>query len=246
MEWFEDDGFWRDFAPVIFDDERWAEAEHVADALVRLLRLEQGQRLLDAGCGVGRIAVPLARRGIKVTGVDVSPSMLGAARESAASEGLDIEFVEGDIRGFGRAGEFDAAICVYTSFGYCAEKEGDLEILAAIARSLKPGGRLCLEFLGKEIAREGFVPEERYQSCGRVVHSEYGVVGDWEALAHRWVYFGPDGVKTCSWNQRLYSAEETRAALLYAGFAEVSIDGGFEGEPYGPGARTLAATARKA
>ena len=56
-QWFESESFWLDYAPVLFDEERWSEAADVAESVVRLAELEPGDRILDAGCGPGRIAV---------------------------------------------------------------------------------------------------------------------------------------------------------------------------------------------
>ena len=64
----------------------------------KLLELEPGSELLDLACGHGRIANPLAERGVRVTGLDATPLFLELAREDAARRGVEVEYVEGDMR----------------------------------------------------------------------------------------------------------------------------------------------------
>jgi 2-polyprenyl-3-methyl-5-hydroxy-6-metoxy-1,4-benzoquinol methylase len=64
----------------------------------KLLELEPGLALLDLACGHGRIANPLAERGVHVTGLDATPLFLDLARKDAAERGVDVEYVEGDMR----------------------------------------------------------------------------------------------------------------------------------------------------
>jgi SAM-dependent methyltransferase len=56
----------------------------------------QGGRVLDIGCGVGRVSLPLAEMGFEVVGVDISPAMISAARELAEGEGLPVRYEVGD------------------------------------------------------------------------------------------------------------------------------------------------------
>ena len=80
------------------------------DFLVDALDLGPGARVLDAGCGPGRHALELARRGIAVTGVDLSPDFVARARAAAAD--LPVTFEIGDIREIAYVDEFDAVICL--------------------------------------------------------------------------------------------------------------------------------------
>ena len=64
----------------------------------KLLELEPGLELLDLACGHGRIANPLAERGVRVTGLDATPMFLELGRAEAAERGVEVEYVEGDMR----------------------------------------------------------------------------------------------------------------------------------------------------
>lgn len=112
------------------------------DALVGWLGLGAGSRVLDVGCGPGRHAHELARRGITVHGIDISERFVALAREGAP-EGATFERM--DARAMTFENEFDAAVCLCQgAFGLMTEDGGDARVLAGIARALRPGGRLAL------------------------------------------------------------------------------------------------------
>ena len=99
-QWFEKEDFWITFAPIMFDDARWAEAPDVAEYVMKLAELKPGASVLDAGCGLGRISVELAGLGLEVTGVDIIQAELDAAAESALAEGVPLKLINADLRTF--------------------------------------------------------------------------------------------------------------------------------------------------
>ena len=110
----------------------------------KLLELEPGLALLDLACGHGRIANPLAERGVRVTGLDATPRFLELAREDAAKRGLEVEYVEGDMRSIPWTERFDRVLCWFTSFGYFGDEE-NRQVLAEAYRALVPGGLFAIE-----------------------------------------------------------------------------------------------------
>ena len=103
-------------------------------------------RIVDLGCGDGRIAVALSVRGHHVTGLDYSASMLAAARDRAAQFGTSIELVEADVRAaHEHVTGVDVALSWYTSFGYFDETADDVAALESARATLAPGGVLLLE-----------------------------------------------------------------------------------------------------
>ena len=265
-EWFFDMDFWRIYAPIIFDEKRWAEVPAVADSLIRLSGLcaalvpkagGGGPRLLDLCCGMGRITAELARRGFAATGVDLCGAFLETAREDAAYEGLDIEYVQADARSFKRPLFFDAAVNLYISFGYFENPAEDLLMAKNVYESLKPGGSFIIETLGKEIAVRDFTPGEWFERAGFAVLTEYEAVDSWASLKNRWILIRnskepqkiPDEIPERiekTFTQRLYAASELRALLHEAGFTAVELYGGWDERPYDQNAETLIAVAKKA
>jgi SAM-dependent methyltransferase len=148
------------------------EVEFLVDALA----LEPGMRVLDAGCGPGRHALELARRGIEVVGVDASPDFIALARAEAAS--LPAEFVEADVRSLAYAAEFDAVICVCQGgFGLLGGDEAELDVVDRFAAALRPGGRLALSAFSSYFVVRHLEPDETFDADTGVNH-EKAVVRD--------------------------------------------------------------------
>ena len=107
-----------------------------------------GAAVLDIGCGTGRHAVQLARRGFKVTGLDLSAGMLAEAATAAAEAGVEVELIEADATDFDLGRAFDAAVCLcegaFTLVGQDDPIEHDLAILRNAFASLKPGAPFVL------------------------------------------------------------------------------------------------------
>ena len=98
-------------------------------------------RLLDLGCGVGRVAASLHRLGFSVTGIDISPTALRSARRAVPGA----SFVALDQRHVGlMRWEFDVVISIWNSLGF-ATREDDAETLAGLRRVMSDGGRLLLD-----------------------------------------------------------------------------------------------------
>ena len=245
-EWFEKENFWITFAPIMFDDARWAEAPDVAEYVQKIAGLNQGDSVLDAGCGLGRISVELALLGLDVTGVDIIQAELDAARESAAAEGVPLNLVQVDLRNFKSDKKFDCAVNLYTSFGYCDTIEEDMMILKSIAGALKAGGTFIMECTSRESAIKYWTPGEDFDRAGWHVHTEFGVTGAWEGLRSKWVLTDDNGKKIeHEFVQRLYSASDLCARLLECGFSSAQVYGDFDLSPYDENLRTMIIVAKK-
>lgn len=252
MQWFEKEEFWTQFAPIMFDEARWAEAPAVAEFVKKIARLKDGGSVLDAGCGLGRISVELAALGLNVTGVDIIQSELDAAKESADAEGVPLNLIKADLRTFDSIKKYDCVINLYTSFGYCDTIRDDMLILKNMVKALKDNGTFILECTSRETAIMYFTPGEEFERADYQVVTEFKVVGAWEGLNSRWKLFtkGTDPSKAkpivdhC-YMQRLYPATLLRDQLLEFGMKEVNIYGDFDFSPYDEHARTMVIVGRK-
>ena len=245
-EWFEKENFWINFAPIMFDDARWAEAPDVAEYVQKIAGLSRGDSVLDAGCGLGRISVELALLGLDVTGVDIIQAELDAAKESAAAEGVALNLINADLRNFTSSKKFDCAVNLYTSFGYCDTIEEDMMILKNIAGALRQGGTFILECTSRESAVMYFTPGEDFDRAGWHVHTEFGVVGAWEGLRSKWVLTDDNGKKIeHEFVQRLYSADDLCKRMVECGFSSAQAYGDFDLSPYDERLRTMIIVAKK-
>lgn len=119
------------------------------DFLLDLLGLAPGAAILDVGCGTGRHSIELARRGFRVTGIDISSGMLGQAFHKAAAAGVSVEWVHADAAAWVPTRTFDAVLCLcggaFTVADLAVDPLAhDRAILAAIAGALAPGGPFVL------------------------------------------------------------------------------------------------------
>jgi ubiquinone/menaquinone biosynthesis C-methylase UbiE len=115
--------------------------EDEAEAFVRRLGLKPGTKVLDAACGTGNLALPAARIGADVTGVDIAPNLVEQARANAAREGLKAQFDEGDAEALPyEEASFDAVV---TMFGVMFAPRPEL-VAAELLRVTKPGGLIAM------------------------------------------------------------------------------------------------------
>lgn len=133
------------------------------EAVVSLLGVQPGTRLLDLACGQGWLTIPLAQRGFQVTGYDLSAVLLARAGQAANQAGVEIEWVRGDMRHL--PGEwtdtFDSVSLTLSEFG-CFNDPDNQRVLEEVARVLKPGGRFLLDIV---VNRDGLVLQGEACNC---------------------------------------------------------------------------------
>jgi SAM-dependent methyltransferase len=243
--WHEEDDFWESVP--MFTERHLEIAPEEVDFVVSLLGIGPGAAILDMPCGVGRHSLELARLGFRVTGVDRTAAYLKTARERASAWGLDVEWVQADMREFVRPAAFDAAINLYTSFGYFEDPAEDRRVVENLFHSLKPDGALVMEMMGKEVLARIFLPRDWQQlPDGSFFLQERMVTEDWTWIDNRWILVRPGGQhQDFAVGHRLYDGAGLKALLLETGFESVTLYGGLQDVPYDTNAQRLAAVARK-
>ena len=106
----------------------------------------RGERVLELGCGTGRVTIPMAQAGAEVTGLDSSPAMLDIARAKRERAGVTVRWVEGDMADFELPERYGLVVIPFRSFLHLIGDEDQLNCLAAIHGHLTAGGRLALNF----------------------------------------------------------------------------------------------------
>jgi ubiquinone/menaquinone biosynthesis C-methylase UbiE len=194
------------------------------ELVLKLLELEPGLELLDLACGHGRIANPLAERGVRVTGLDATPYFLELARKDAAERGVDVEYVEGDMRSLPWTERFDRVLCWFTSFGYFGDEE-NRQVLAEAFRVLRPGGLFGVE-LNNLLRLLQVYADETVTERGedRMIDRHRFDIQTQRSLDERTIIRGGKQ-RTFEFSVRMFTPAELRDWLLTAGFREAAAYG---------------------
>ena len=197
--------------------------------LLKQLRLKQGALLLDVCCGPARHSVLLAKKGLEVTGFDYSADYLKEAAQKAKKAGVKLTLVRGDMRRLKFKGEFDAAINLFTSFGYFQRFSDDIKTLKGISRALKPGGLFMIDIVHGDFVRKNFRAKNWLRLEDGSYHLEAAELTK-DGVFNTWTRIKKGKAAEKSFFSRLYSKDRMRAALRRAGLKPLKFWGGFSGE----------------
>lgn len=245
-DWYDGffEGDWIDHVALHIPQER---TQTEVEFIVEKLELGESARILDLACGHGRVSLELARRGHRVTGLDLSPRSLAVARDAAEREALDVEWIEADMREIPSDREFDAVVNLFTAYGYFDDEAENERVLQAVARVLAPGGRFLIDTINL-LSLAGRYAETLWRETGGEVlwlaeHSFDFLRGRNQA---RWVFVLPDGTRSeLVHSVRTYTPHELAEALTRAGLEVEAGWGDFEGGDLSFQGRRLILLARK-
>ena len=182
-------------------------------------------------------------RGVRVTGLDATPLFLELARKDAAERGVEVEYVEGDMRSIPWRDRFDRVLCWFTSFGYFSDEE-NRDVLAGVYSALRPGGLFAVEMnhrdnlLGRYMQR---VVSEKGED--RMIDTHRFDVRTSRSHDTRTIIRG-GRERSFAFEVRMFTAAELRDWLVAAGFTEAEPYGE-DGEPLTLDHRRMTLIARK-
>lgn len=179
-------------------------------------------RILDIGCGTGRHAIELAKRGYTVTGIDLSASQLKRAEEKAKEANVEVEFIQKDARRLQFKNEYDLAIMICEgAFSLMETDEMNFEILRGAAKALKENGKFIFTTLNALL----MLCQPQARPSDETLNS-----GEFDLLTLRQTSMlkvtDDSGVeKEMKCNERYYCPSEITWQLKSLGFKDVGIYG---------------------
>jgi SAM-dependent methyltransferase len=188
------------------------------DQIVDLL----GQRddVLDCPCGHGRISNGLAERGYRVVGVDRSELFLGHARADAEARGVNVEYVQGDMRELPWRERFDGLVNWFTSFGYF-DDETNRDVARGFHDALQPGGRLVLETMNPVRLIKYFGPVHLFERGDDLMVDKVELDPVDSSIRTERIVVRDGRVRRTHFRVRLYVFIELRQLLESVGFENV-------------------------
>lgn len=189
--------------------------------------VRSGGPVLELGVGTGRIAVPIARAGMRVVGVDSSEGMLAVAREAAEAAGVDVDLRYGDLRDPPVDEEFALVVIPFRTLLHMQTDDDRRAALRAVRTHLRDGGRFVFDV---------FTPgaDDIADTHGRWLEREPGIFerADWDEHARTLVLRvsgdGAEAELSLAW----LPIERWRALLAEAGFVVEGLYGWFDRTPY--------------
>nr|WP_321235106.1 class I SAM-dependent methyltransferase [uncultured Psychroserpens sp.] len=207
----------------------------------RWLPKNKNARILELCCGTGRLTLPIAKDGYNITGVDYTASMLEQAKVKASNEGLEVEFIEADIRTLNLPETFDLIFIPFNSIHHLYKNDDLFKAFNAVKKHLKEGGLFLLDCFNpniqfiveaekeqKEIAnyttkdgRDVLIKQVmRYENITQVNRIEwhYYINGEFDSIQNL--------------DMRLFFPQELDAYLERNGFNIINKFGSFEEDPF--------------
>lgn len=169
-EWYKD-WFNSTFYHKLYFDRDEKEAEAFMQRLIKHLQPATGCRMVDIACGKGRHSKFLAVQGFDVTGIDISPDSIQFAQQFASE---NLHFFVHDMRLLFWINYFDYAFNLFTSFGYFSTRREHDDAMRTIATSLKPSGKVVIDYLNVHYVED------------RLVHNEVKEIEGTTYEIHRW------------------------------------------------------------
>jgi SAM-dependent methyltransferase len=213
-------------------------ADKAAEWICSVLQIESGNTLFDQCCGIGRLSLPLARRGIHVVGADLTDQYVERAREAAQREQLPCTFYQGDCFDFVAPDQCDAGINWFTSFGYHDDDRENQKMLQCAFDSLRPGARFALDYISLTKVLRGF------QSCNVTRRSlddgsellwldEPSIDFAAGTISSTWTWIPPAGERTVRRTRvRMYLPHDLIRLFKNVGFDQIELHGSRCGEPF--------------
>jgi SAM-dependent methyltransferase len=198
---------------------------------------KSGGRVLELGCGSGRLTIPIAQSGTEIIGADLSASMLATARAKAQRADVEVKFLEADMRSFDLPGKFSAILIPGNSLLHLFTPEQLKQCLACVRRHLDAKGRLIFDISKWDLAMLARDPAVRFpvMTVNDTTIEETATYDGASQIRHIVWYFSRPGAadfRVIDYTLRVIFPQELLLLLDAAGFRVEARYGEFTREPF--------------
>ena len=221
----------------------WTKNE--VDFLIDTLAIKLGDHILDIPCGFGRHTIELAKRGFRMTGIDISAEYIQKLNEQVDAEKLPVQVIQGDVLTTKPGHSFDGAYCLGNSFGY-VDYAGMTAFVKNVADALKPGAHFVIN--------SGMVAESILPNFPKTGHYVLGdltmdisnsyVVGE-SYMATELTYTKESRSETHRFKHYVYTLSEIRRLLASCGLRTIAVYNSTEKQDYQLGDQQMYLVAEK-
>ena len=233
--WFD---FFPAFRPVLGNIAKKTTNSEV-NYIIRKLGLKAGMKFLDCPCGIGRISIPLAKIGIRVTGVDIMGDYLDEVAVKAEKLKIPISLFEGDMRKVEFDSAFDAVGNIMTSFGYFARESDNFLVIKKMYNALKPGGFALIHTINRDWIIKNFVIHDWIDVGNVKVLQSHEIDYKSSILISRWRFIKDNSDREFEIRLRIYSFHELYDMMTMAGFKNIQGFGSTNDDPIGSNHRMM-------
>ncbi|MFD7735987.1 class I SAM-dependent methyltransferase [Kitasatospora phosalacinea] len=229
----------------VYDDAEFYDREFATRTHDVPFFLDQARRadgpVLEVACGTGRITLPIARAGVDVTGLDVTPGMLALARRRSADEGLPVEWLEQDCRDIRTGRRYALVFSATNAMQHLHDLDSVLAFLTSARAALRPGGTLLLDVFNPSPAKLTRLPDAPYRhktvtdldGAELEVRAATGYDAATQVLHFTLDYLrGDERVRTKKVSMRCFFPEELLALCRLAGLDVVERHGDYDSSPF--------------
>jgi SAM-dependent methyltransferase len=217
-------------------DEWYGEVSDVAATVDAVAALAGGRPVLELGVGTGRLAVPLAERGLEVHGIDASPAMLDRLAAKATAAGVPVhrhrgDFADADVT---VPGGFGVVLVAFNTLFNLADAGAQRRCLANVARRLSPDGVLAVEALAPEpdAAPAGGAVTPTVIAADRVVLQVTQSDPEAQTVTGSVVTITEAGIRLRPWRIRWATPDEVDAMASEAGLERIERWGDWDRRPF--------------
>jgi len=231
------------FAKASIGSKRFVDlASTQVEFLSSVLDLPTGAKILDVPCGVGRHSILFAKKGYRVTGIDISRDCVKIAKRQFAHK--NVKYKLGDMSNLSAfKGQYDCILNLFTSFGYFHSDKENENVLRKMYRSLKPGGKAVVNLIDRDWIMKIYQPVRWFEDHGVLTMEASRYDEKTKYNESQMVMIDQRKAKPVLLHHhyhrvRLYSKVEMVSLMKRAGFRNVQIFGDFEGLKYKKGVST--------